>query len=497
MTNPFKGLTIGTRLLLIVLVMMLLTLTSSFLLYSHFEVELLDEIQGQTESLSKALQISVQQLTSQGMSDDKLLNDYVQRLSSKGVKEISILSNEKQVVASSNLSKIGKTLGTARLPRHGNNVIITGTLEDDDTEFEGKKPYTLDIPIIVDNQKRGYVRLHLLLDDFQQIIHDALTRRLLATGIVFLVGMAGVVALSFGVTRALDQLAKAAGRVAEGDLSARVRSTRRDEVGRLGATFNTMVEKLLEQRALESRLRRAERASAVAGLASAVAHEIRNPLNLISLSIDHLGTEYGQADEARAAEYRKIIASVRHELNRLNRMVSDFLSYGRPPRLALRPCRVDEIVDEVLSLTEAKARDQRIEIVRTIPAGLPVVRADPEGLRTCFLNVAINAIQSTPAGGSLSVGAETGRNGAGEPTVSITFRDTGCGIAPADLERIFDPYFSTREAGVGLGLAITQRIVQDHGGEIKVDSSPGEGTTFRIDLPSAGPQTGAESLSAA
>ena len=139
MTNPFRGLTIGTRLLLIVLVMMLLTLTSSFLLYSHFEVELLDEIQGQTESLSKALQISVQQLTSQGMSDDKLLNDYVQRLSSKGVKEISILSNEKQVVASSNLSKIGKTLGTARLPRHGNNVIITGTLEDDDTEFEGKK----------------------------------------------------------------------------------------------------------------------------------------------------------------------------------------------------------------------------------------------------------------------------------------------------------------------------------------------------------------------
>ena len=149
------------------------------------------------------------------------------------------------------------------------------------------------------------------------------------------------------------------------------------------------------------------------------------------------------------------------------------------------------------SLTEAKARGQRIEIARNIPPELPVVRADPEGLRTCFLNVAINAIQSTPSGGSLTVEAETGRNGAGEPTVSITFRDTGCGIAPADLERIFDPYFSTREAGVGLGLAITQRIVQDHGGEIKVDSAPGKGTTFRIDLPARGPQVGAESLSAA
>src|SRR5262245_29914039 len=201
MTNPLRGLTIGTRLLLIVLVMMLLTLTSSFLLYSHFEVALLDEIQGQTESLSKALQISVQQLTSKGMSDDTLLNDYVQRLSSKGVKEISILSNEKQILASSNPSKIGKTVAPRHLPRRGDSVLITGTIEDEDTEFEGKKPYTLDVPIIVDNEKRGYVRLHLLLDDFQQIIHEALNRRLLATALVFLLGTAVVVALSYGVTR--------------------------------------------------------------------------------------------------------------------------------------------------------------------------------------------------------------------------------------------------------------------------------------------------------
>ncbi len=488
MTNPLRGLTIGSRLLLIVLVMMLLTLTSSFLLYSHFEVRLLDEIQGQTESLSKALQISVQQLTSQGMSDDKLLNDYVQRLSSKGVKEISILSNEKQVVASSNLSKIGKTLGSARLSRHGGNVIITGTLADDDTDFEGKKTYTLDIPIIVDNEKRGYVRLHLLLDDLQQIIQEALTRRLLATAIVFLLGMAGVVALSYGVTRSLDQLAKAAGRVADGDLSCRIQSGRRDEVGRLVATFNTMVEKLGEQRALESRLRRAERASAVAKLASAVAHEIRNPLNLISLSVDHLGTELQPSDPKRAEEHARIIASVRDELARLNHMVGDFLSYGRPPRLALRACRVEETLDEVLSLVQAKARDQRIEIVRRIPADLPLIQADPEGLRTCFLNVVINALQATPPGGSLTIEAVAEPVGAGGPLISVTFRDTGGGIAPADLERIFEPYYSTREAGVGLGLAITQRIVQDHGGEIKVDSAPGAGTTFRIDLPVRAPQ---------
>src|SRR5207245_8748289 len=126
----------------------------------------------------------------------------------------------------------------------------------DDPEFEGKKPYTLDIPIIVDNEKRGYVRLHLLLDDFQQIIHEALNRRLLATALVFLLGLAGVVALSFGVTRSLDQLAKAAGRVAEGDLSGRIQSRQQDEDGRPIATFNTMVENHRGQSTLEARLER-------------------------------------------------------------------------------------------------------------------------------------------------------------------------------------------------------------------------------------------------
>ncbi len=493
MTNPLRGLRIGTRLFLIVLVMMLLSLTTSFLVYSHFEAALLDQVQDQTESLSKALQISVQQLTAQGMTDDTLLKDYVERLSKRGVKEISILSNEKEVVASSNRAKIGKKVGPPRLTRHGDGVVITGTLGDEDPgEVAGKTAQTLDIPIIVDNEKRGYVRLHLLLDDFDQLIRDAMARRLLATVAVFLAGMAGVVVLSFRLTRSLNALASAAGRVSEGDLTARVKTTGQDEVGRLITTFNQMIDRLQEQRALEARLRHAERASAVGKLAAAVAHEIRNPLNLISLSVDYLGSECRPADPVRAEEYGRIIGSVREELRRLNRMVSDFLSYGRPPRLALRLCRVEEVLDEVLSLTAAKAREQKIEIVRRIDPDLPVVQADMEGLRTCFLNVVINAIQAMPTGGRLEVSAEPARAGgaedaAGPQAVVIGFKDTGLGISGADLERIFEPYFSTREAGVGLGLAITQRIVQDHRGEIQVESAPGAGTTFRIEIPVGGP----------
>ena len=490
MKKPLSGLRIGTRLFLIVLVMMLLTVTLSSLLYSHFESTLVGEALDQSETLSKALQISIHQMTSEGMTDDSLLKDYVERLSSRGVKEISILSNEKEVVASSNPARLGKKPGGKHQGQHGKDLVITGTLSEEGMgDTEGKTSRELDIPIIVDNEKRGYIRLHLLFDNFSELIRTAHTRRLIAMLIVFMAGTAGVVALSYRLTRSLSELARAAARVAEGDLSVRVETDRRDEVGLLIGTFNQMVEKLRAQRALQQRLRRAERASEIGKLASAVAHEIRNPLNLISLSVGHLGTAFQPSEPAQGEEYDRIIISVRDELHRLNRMVSDFLSYARPPKLALRPCRVEEVLEEVLALTAARAREQGIEVVRRIDPDVPQVNADPEALKTCFLNVIINALQAMPGGGRLTVGAEV-RVGGGEErsSVCVEIGDTGCGIESANLERIFEPYFSTREAGVGLGLAITQRLLQEHGGDIRVSSAPGQGTTFRLEIPLPGPR---------
>jgi signal transduction histidine kinase len=249
------------------------------------------------------------------------------------------------------------------------------------------------------------------------------------------------------------------------------------------------VVRLRDQRELEERLRRAEHLSAIGNLASAVAHEIRNPLNLISLSVGHLGTSYRPADPAEATEYDSVIAAVRDELKRLNGMVSDFLNYGRPPRLALRECRVDEILEEVLSLTAARARDQKIEVVRRLAPALPSVRADAEALKTCFVNVIVNGLQAMPGGGRLEVATSGEDEGEGRGTVFVTISDTGSGIARTDLDRIFEPYFSTRDAGVGLGLAITQRLLQDHGGRIGVTSAPDAGTTFRIEIPIAGPKS--------
>lgn len=498
MKNPLRRLRIGTRLFLIVLVMMVLTLAVSSFIYSYFESTLIGEIQDQSESLSKALQISVQQMTSEGITDDTLLKDYVERLSSRGVKEISILSNEKEIVASSNPARMRRR-GAARTPATGTaakspalapeGIVLTGTLSEQELgDTEGKTSRELDIPIIVNNEKRGYIRLHLLFDDFSELIRTAHRRRLMAVIAVFAAGTAGIAGLSLGLTRSLRELSRAAARVAEGDLSVHLAPTHEDEAGKVMETFNQMVVRLRDQRALEDRLHRAEHLSAIGNLASAVAHEIRNPLNLISLSVGHLGSSYRPADPDEAKEYDVVIAAVRDELKRLNGMVTDFLSYGRPPRLTLRPCQVDEVLEEVLSLTAARARDQKIEVVRCLASGLPAVQADPEALKTCFVNVIVNAVQAMPGGGRLELTVSCSPSETGARTLFVTITDTGGGIARTDLDRIFEPYFTTRDAGVGLGLAITQRILQEHGGRIGVTSAPGSGTSFRIEIPVSGPK---------
>jgi signal transduction histidine kinase len=480
MRHFLRDMRIGTKLTLMVLAMMASTLGILFLIYDHYETVLVDVVQNQTEDLSKALEVSVQQLTSKGVSDQQLLQDYVGRLSALGVTEISILSSERRVVASSNQAKIGKKI---HAPGKGPGpLIITGTIGEDE-DLGRKISYNLDIPIIVDDQKQGYVRLHIILDDFAALLRSIYLKRSLATSGVFLLGVAASLALAYRMTSPLKRLTAAADRVATGDLEVTVPVERGDEIGKLQGNFNRMLEALREKRRLESQLRRAERAGALGRLASAVAHEIRNPLNYVSLSVDHIHASFQPPDPSQSAEFEQSMAQIKEELRRVNALVTEFLNFGRPPRLRIQPCRADEILHEVVRLAAARAAQQKVAMDFRADPDLPVLQADPEGLRTCFLNLVTNGIQAMPRGGTLELRAETAAPG----LIRIRVRDSGNGIAEGDLERIFEPYFSTKEAGVGLGLAITQRIVQDHGGRIEVSSRPDEGTEFRVLLPAEVP----------
>jgi signal transduction histidine kinase len=311
--------------------------------------------------------------------------------------------------------------------------------------------------------------------------------RLLATAALLILALAIAVIIGWSFTRPIHKLASAAQRVAAGDLDFQVEADRRDEVGQLAGTFNEMIAGLKSKRELEDKLNTAERQAAIGRLTQAVAHEIRNPLNVINLSIDHVATKYAPEDEKRREQLNRILSSIRDEVARLKRLVSDLLNYGRPARLAVETVDVRKLVDETIALVRPQADEQDVEVTLEGAPSPVEVRGDRERLKSCFSNIAINALQAMPGGGRLDV-----RIAKLDGSVEVTMVDTGVGISEEALSKIFEPYFSTKQAGFGLGLAVTKTIVEEHHGSIDVRSEPRHGAIFTVRLPAPDPKTAGE-----
>lgn len=237
------------------------------------------------------------------------------------------------------------------------------------------------------------------------------------------------------------------------------------------------------ERSRLQRLHRTERLAAVGQLAAGAAHEIRNPLTAIRSTIQYLARGLPDDDQ------RQMVDELLAEVDRINETVNDLLQLTREERFeptALEPVRV---VDQTVALIEAQAERQEVSIRRFYPEQVPTIRADPDQIRQLLLNLMLNALQAMPGGGELSLRVEVlnGRYGPSEEWVQIVLADTGTGIPPEELEKIFDPFYTTKNEGTGLGLAISHRIVERHEGELEIESEPGRGTTVYLRLPVSDP----------
>jgi len=229
-----------------------------------------------------------------------------------------------------------------------------------------------------------------------------------------------------------------------------------------------------EVRKLQEEIRRKEKLAALGRLAGGVAHEIRNPLSSIKGLATYFGSKFAEESEDREAANVMV-----REVARLNRVVSELIELARPSELKLKQTDLNELLAHSVRLVQQDAQAKNIEVNLSTSNDVPLIRVDSDRLSQCLLNIYLNAIQSMDEGGVLSIKSFPGKNG----TIKVEIGDTGKGISPIDLKKVFDPYFTTKPSGTGLGLAIVHKIIEAHQGNIQVESTPGKGTVFSIVLP--------------
>ncbi len=501
--NTFRG-----RLSLVLGVLLIATVGVQYYLNLRIQAENINLTEMQEQALLAGFAIGVNSMTSQDRLRDFVGREgqsFYNERTSKRIRDILVIDNDWQVydslsgkylpvenVEGEYVSKDLRQLTDLpplmekeeKLGEDIRNFPNAGAPDDSHADGEAHA-----IPVET-NQGRFYVMIILNSDKGAAAARAA--QPLIFTIGIFLVSIIVTILLVWRFTTPIANLSRAARKVGRGDLSYRVPDTgRTDEVGSLTKQFNLMTEELEKSKVLEEQLQEAEKSAVVGRLASAIAHEIRNPLNYINLTLDHLRKKFKPEDAGRSETFEKLTVQLKSEVERINRQVSDFLRYTRPVKIDFVPVDVRSVIENSLKIVEPQAEESGIQINIVERDDAPAVAGDADVLRSVFNNLFLNSIHAMEqTGGKLSI-LITREEG----VVKVAIRDTGPGVPEEHAEKVFQPYFSTKETGTGLGLAIVKRIIDEHGGSIELESPDDGGACFVITLPAAVskcPQCGGE-----
>jgi signal transduction histidine kinase len=482
-------LTLRTKFILVGnLLVVLLVVSAAFLVEIRQRTAIVEEVKKRALILARGL--------AEASANSLVTYNYVgveQSLSvATGIPDViyaMVLDKEGNVAASTVRSApIQRVLdGTEKiLPPAGTDSIIQQRRipgSSDETVYDVWVPVTIE----GSTQRWGTVRLGVSLASMNEEIARTRWQIAIFGLIALLLGSLSSVILAQRITKPLQALTKGVAAVGRGELTHRIEVTSRDELGQLSEAFNEMTVQLARVRELEERLSRADRLAALGTMAAGIAHDIRNPLTSI-LIFSQLMSLHHDDPEVRA----KFDRIVPRELERVQAVIEDMMELARPTALQFEPTNLNEVLAQAIELLEGQAAGQGVKFIRELSPDLPYCMADRKRIHRCFSNLLTNAIQAMPRGGDLTVRtwlgpdqtAAAARQDSGhEPMIRVTITDTGQGIPPERLSRIFDPFYTTKEKGLGLGMAITHRIVEDHKGTIDVQSQVGLGTTFIIHLP--------------
>jgi signal transduction histidine kinase len=270
-------------------------------------------------------------------------------------------------------------------------------------------------------------------------------------------------------------------RVAKGKLKTSIPVNRDDEIGELMQAFNAMTRELEKSREIVAQT---EREFAWKEMARQVAHEIKNPLTPMKLSVQHLEHAHESKDPNFNSIFRRVIRTMSEQIDVLTRIATEFSRFGAMPRRKWGPVSLRTVADSAVALFDAER--SRIRFIIDVPRDMPFVHSDEEELRRAFVNLLRNAVQAIEGWGIIIIRARLGDQPEDRGMIHVRLSDTGSGMSEQTLKRAFDPNFSTKTSGMGLGLAIVKKTITDMSGSIRVESKPGHGTTFFIDLPARG-----------
>ncbi len=416
----------------------------------------------------------------------KEFQSFLETLIAEDIEEVRIFHPETGVILASSVKKeIGKPIYKDDMEKFRNQDFPKVFVHS-----KGKKTlYSMVIPI--PNEKpcqrchqdgkkyRGVLDVEISMKK----THDRITElrnRTIAFSLLTFFSLAAALAVmtSLLINKPIDRLIMTMKEVETGNLDVRFFTNRKDEIKKLADSFNSMIEEL--QKAQEElkrchleEMKRIEKMATLGELASAIAHEIKNPLAGISGAMQVLAEEF-EDDDPR----RETIEEVLKEIERLDKTIRDLLNFAKPVEPKIIEVDLKSIVEKSLSLVKNQAQKQNIHITFRYDDNLEMLELDPQQIQQVILNIILNAFHAMPEGGQIIIDVKKVDNYA-----EIAISDTGVGIKQEDIKKIFRPFYTTRHTGTGLGLPISSNIIEAHGGEIKVESTPGLGSTFKIILP--------------
>jgi signal transduction histidine kinase len=417
----------------------------------------------------------------------------------RDVRKISLFDSEGTIKASTQEDELNKQVGDVEAYLKNRYFIREEKVRLKDGKIERERVYYFNTPILnrpecfqCHAQEKKIIGVLTVANSLKEMdtmlwkieIHSVILALITIAFLSFVLGLLSLKFINIPIKKLTETMKKAA----KGDLTVRVNVKGRDEMGSLAENLNIMIEKLglAKQEAEQYHqelIQRADRMASIGELASGIAHEIRNPLAGIQGAVQILAEKFPKEDPRT-----QVAEEIQKQIYKLERLVRDLLNYAKPVPANYLPTDINGLVDKVLSFfvtQRGTPADYRIE--KKLVSPLPKTMIDPSSMEQAFLNIILNAQKAMPKGGTFTVSTvalpQRKDDGKEVREVQIIFEDTGVGIPGENLNKIFNPFFSTRSDGTGLGLAITKNIVEQHGGRIDVQSRVNVGTKFIITLP--------------